>query len=321
MPGYDVDVSNFEFASFFNLKKDFSHIVKRCLESTVKAVFFHGLFFEWQKILLRKIGSNKKAIWVMWGGDLYNPITQGAPMREEVSLLYGVASWQEKDYEFFLKHYGEKRRVPFRYAGQLDFYKDMEVPCKEKIIIVGNSGDSTNNHVEILENLSRFRDIRSYKIILPFGYNGSPEYLSRIMSTVAELSLVENVVVLDKMLSKEDYYSLIAKAEFLIFAHNRQQGGGNITAALFFGTKVIMRERLSIRGEFYVNSLFYSAVNNGHHVFSYETHLENNHIGQLGDITHPEFYDLSIVRNKMKDALFSSEKENDIVSGLNFLSN
>lgn len=249
MPGYDNDVSANPNAFFFDASLDLPAIVDEALTADTVAVIFHGLFFDWQKKLVKDIGTRQKTVWVIWGGDLYNPLKAGRPMTDVVSCLDMVCPLTAGDYDLFLANYPAKPRSTFGYAGMGDLAGIPVPEQKSKQIFVGNSGDSSNCHIEVLDALATMQDIGEYRIVLPVSYSLSPEYEKRLVRHVAELGLEGNVQYLKRIMPPHEYYSLLAQSEFAITAHQRQQGLGNIIASLYFGVKTILRDVIEVNGK------------------------------------------------------------------------
>lgn len=253
MAGYDNDVSGNPNAFFFSAATDLDKVLRELLHDDVAGIFFHGMFFEWQKQLARIVGPRKKSAWIMWGGDLYNPIKLGKPISDVVEQLTAVCPLTDGDYQFFLQHYPEKPRWNFAYAGMSDLV-GIEMPKqKEKQIFVGNSGDPSNCHMEILTALSKKRDIADYRIIMPVSYNLDPSYEIDLVRKVADLGLKDQVTYLKSIIPVREYYGMLAQSEFCITAHHRQQALGNIIASLYFGTKTVLRQNIVFDGKVMLN--------------------------------------------------------------------
>lgn len=248
IPNYDVDVSESPNAFYFSKSTQFDEVLKQCLKNNVVGVFFHGLFFDWQKSLIKKIKHNKKIVWSIWGGDLYNPINEKKLLEEEIRYIDAITTVEIGDYNVFRKAYGEKTRLEFRYPGNVEL-SELHIPTtKKKRIIIGNSGDPSNNHIEIIKTLATKDDIKDYSLVIPMSYNSSPEHKSRVKKELTDKRLFGNVVILEKILPAKEYLELLAESEVLITAHRRQQAVGNLAASIYFGNKTILRK------EFYVNN-------------------------------------------------------------------
>ncbi|MFC4274313.1 TDP-N-acetylfucosamine:lipid II N-acetylfucosaminyltransferase [Achromobacter aloeverae] len=251
--GYDNDIQNNEHAYFFDKRTDFQKIVDLCLRPGVQGVFVHGLFFDWQKSLVKAIGPRAKVIWGIWGGDLYGPINAGKPLFDIVEHVDAVASVTEGDYRLFCNTYGEKPRLQIMYPPALDL-ETVPVPdAKSNVIFVGNSGDAGNLHGEILEHLAGKSDIKDYEIILPLSYNVSNDYKQSLIRLIQKLNLTRQTRLLTDFIPLAKYTDMLANAKFLITAHNRQQALGNMVTALYFGAGTVLRKNILVDGAELVN--------------------------------------------------------------------
>lgn len=249
--GYFVDFENNPNVVSFDYQHDLGRIKKLCLASDVDAVFFHGLFLDWQKKLVKHIGFKKHINWVIWGGDLYNPIKFDKPMRYLTGFVDAIHTLATGDIKLFKDVYGEKQThalgylYPGLYGEKVPVIQKQETP----LIIVGNSGDEANNHVEILQLLSKKSDIKDYKILLPVSYNFTSEYEAELLVHINKLGL-EDITTLQKdFVSPEEYVKTMTSASIFIGAHNRQQAVGNILGSIYGGNKTLLRKNITIQGK------------------------------------------------------------------------
>jgi hypothetical protein len=116
---------------------------------------------------------------------------------------------------------------------------DQSVTCEGSNILLGNSSSLTNNHLEILQFLSK-QPIGARKIITPLSY-GNEDYCEKIIEYGKEL-LPNNFKPLTTFLSKYEYNTILLSCNIAIMNHMRQQALGNIISLLWFGTKVFLNE-------------------------------------------------------------------------------
>jgi hypothetical protein len=219
--------------------------------SRARKVILHGLIGGRLVITLaitsRLLG---KCYWVVWGGDLY--FYQNRKKGIKSSLFEKVRSFVIRrighlvtyikgDYELAKQWYGVKgeRLECFMYPSNL--YKDYALPQKRGNsvnILVGNSADPTNNHVEIFEKLKLYKD-RDIKIFCPLSY-GLAEHAERMVTLGNKLFGDKFSPLLDFM-PFEKYLELLGQIDIAVFAHKRQQGMGNTIILLGLGKKVYMR--------------------------------------------------------------------------------
>lgn len=282
---FDIDLSSNPNAWFFNDAKHMDALLRECLSEDVAAVIFHSMFFDWQKQLVRDIGDRQRTLWVMWGSDLYNPIKDGLPLTEVVRHIDAVCTVTDGDYKIFLEHYPARPQFKFNYA-QENPYAGIPTPKQKlKRIIVGNSGDPSNCHLEILEVLAKKEDIADYEIVLPLSYNLLAEYEPYIRRQAAELGLEKRVTYLKQFLPMRDYYELIAQAEFVITAHHRQQGLGVLVAAMYFGAKTVLRDTIELNGEMVENPAWHTLSRFSTAPVSFDRFVTNP---RLADIPYAE---------------------------------
>ncbi|SMO95907.1 TDP-N-acetylfucosamine:lipid II N-acetylfucosaminyltransferase [Gracilimonas mengyeensis] len=248
---YSVAIDNNPASIIFNFKKDMQSILDVCLKDEVDMVMFHGIFFDWQKKLIKAIGDSKHIGWVIWGGDLYNPVKNNELESLPAKLINSIHTSVKGDRELFSKYYHKVEGFDFAYPYPGLYGKVGEdLPTQsEKRIVVGNSGDASNNHIQILKELSKKKDIGDYQIVLPVAYNFSPEYKSLIEEHISKYGLKGQVQFYEKFISPDEYLNFIASSEIFIAAHDRQQAMGNILMSLYLGKKTILKEKISIHGK------------------------------------------------------------------------
>jgi glycosyltransferase involved in cell wall biosynthesis len=280
--GYDVDVSDNKNAFYFTHQSQLQDIVDICNKNEDIIVFMHGLFFDWQRKIISKINNNK-IIWSIWGGDLYN----NTKIEEKVmKKITHVSTVEQGDYDIFCQKYGFRNHINFRYPPATDFN---QIACndKEKIIFIGNSGDPSNNHIDIINCLSKKQDINNYKLIIPAAYNIPDSYKERIISTLKKHNLFSLTEIQDRFISPEEYLNKLSKAEFLIMAHDRQQGVGTITAAIHSGLKVVLKNTIKNDGKTIKNPVW-KALHEENNIGLIAFDEFNNYC-RLSDITGKDF--------------------------------
>jgi hypothetical protein len=218
-------------------------------------IIIHGLFDSRIIFLLfLQPWLLKKCYWGIWGGELY------AYELDEKTL-----SWRIK--EVF-------RRVLIARVGFLLTYIDGDV-CRARTwygakgvhleclmypsntfseverklisdhgvnIQIGNSADPHNNHFEILDKLSFFKD-QDIQIYAPLSY-GDEAYAESVCKNGTEV-FGEKFIGLKKNLPLDQYLSFLNSIDVAVFAHRRQQGMGNIINLLGLGKKVYLRADIS----------------------------------------------------------------------------
>lgn len=241
-------VKNFA-KQFFPISKELYQADKIILHSYTR----HFLIFFIQPWLW------SKAYWVIWGGDLYNNISPKRGIKallewhlskKVVRSLKGIICFIKGDYDLAVKCYGTKS--PFfecvMYRGNVDFFdssesnKSTEEP---KIIQVGNSASSFNEHTYALDKLAPFKD-ENIKILCPLSYHhDAGEQYAKNVAAYGKKLFGEKFVPITDYMPLEEYLKLLASVDIGVFTHRRQQGLGNSITLLGSGKKVYMHSNVA----------------------------------------------------------------------------
>lgn len=242
-----ISRENIEFITklkYFTLIKDMYKANKIILHGLMSPLLVFIFFL--QPWLL------KKCYWVVWGGDLYYFKNRKRNLktnfyeflrRSVIKNIGGIITHVKKDYELAQKWYGAKGKYYYSFMYPSNLYKEInltDIEKKEKIYIqVGNSADPSNNHKEILEKLSKYKN-ENIEIICPLSY-GDKEYAKKIKSLGNEIFGNKFNPLMD-FLPFDEYIKILSKIDIAIFNHKRQQAMGNIITLLGLGKKVYIRD-------------------------------------------------------------------------------
>ncbi len=233
------------------------------LPEIIKAdeIFFHyfpvgpSLYFWFLSLPILK---RKKVNWKLWGGDLYFYRDENKSLKNRIfeklrrKIIYNVDRIicpVRGDYDLACKIYNTKAKYYYAiYPIWIDFKQIEEVSniqiktSNEKIILLGNSASSTNNHLEVLNWLSLLKT-ENIRIICPLSY-GSEEYAKQVIIRGKEIFHDKFVPVMNFM-SQYEYAKLLLGVDIAIMNHRRQQGLGNLFTLLFLKKKVYIRSDIS----------------------------------------------------------------------------
>ncbi|MGJ0365520.1 TDP-N-acetylfucosamine:lipid II N-acetylfucosaminyltransferase [Aliarcobacter cryaerophilus] len=216
-----------------------------------KKIILHGLWRDKVDILLyfnQKL--LKKCYWVMWGGDFYFPEKQTWFRHKVIKEIGFLVTGTTGDYELAKKWYkasGEHIKC-FNYPSNL--YKDFNMQPKIHNTIniqLGNSADPTNHHIEILQNLTKFKN-ENIQIFVPLSY-GNKEHAKNVILKGKEI-FGDKLIALTEFMPFEKYMKFLSKIDIAIFAHKRQQAMGNTITLLGLGKKVYLDPISTLNGVF-----------------------------------------------------------------------
>lgn len=225
-----------------------------------KKIILHGLFIRQINIILFLFPNLlKKSYWVIWGGDLYHYKFRRKNFKsnlyefvrkkviKKMGNIIPVAS--EYDYDLAKKWYDTKAKKhnafypnPIDY-NYLDKLKNKEKNKDDKITIqIGNSADPMNNHIEILNLLSKHKE-KNIEIIVPLSY-GNQEWAKKVIEKGNDI-FGKKFNPLTDYLPPEEYGEILNSVDIAIFNHDRQQALGNILALLYLGKKVYIKNDIT----------------------------------------------------------------------------
>jgi len=260
--------------SFFTIKD----IKIRKLMKQAEYIFIHYLTEKMSRILF-KFRGKAKILWTIWGADLYEYLPLKLYDRYTTEILdykvlsilkkiyYSfhhvirktviknldyVISRQKGDIRLFKKYFKTKAKCYSQgiYANPVDFEKidnegdsiDEKFNFKKngyKLLLLGNSGTPTNNHLDIMIRLSEMKE-QKFKIICPLSY-GSPVYIKKVIEK-GKMLFGDRFVTLLEFLSPDIYYHILKQIDLAIMYHNRQQGMGNIQILVYLGKPLCMKK-------------------------------------------------------------------------------
>jgi len=178
-----------------------------------------------------------------------------------------VISAHRGDLKLFIKYYRTNAKCLFEniYPNPIDFKKieknriiNKNFTYKEsgiKLILIGNSGGPTNNHLDLMIRLSKIK-IQNFKIICPLSY-GPSSYIQVVVENGYRIFGDRFIPLLD-FLEEDIYYQILKQIDLAIMYHNRQQAIGNIQLLVLLGKVLCMKK----------TSIFFQLLDSGVNVFS-----------------------------------------------------
>ena len=146
------------------------------------------------------------------------------------------------------------KRISFHYCSTKS--RDVswpQVDLSAKRIWVGNSATLTNNHLDVLPILEKYKE---FELHLPLSYSttASDVVVGEAVEKYGKRHFGKFFYAHKDFLPFGEYMKLMSQCALFVFAHRRQQSGGNTTLALRMGGCVVMDER---------NPVFQYARHNG----------------------------------------------------------
>lgn len=227
-------------------------------------IILHGLFSP-QLILLLFMQPwlLKKCYWCIWGGDLYYYKYRKISIKTNIYELIrkkvirkigALITHIKGDYELAQTWYHAKGNYHYCFMYPSNLYKEYNIEKKKldnaKVIIqIGNSADPSNNHIDILKKLEKYKE-SNIEIICSLSY-GDSKYREKVVLQGKKI-FGEKFKPLIDFLPFDEYLNLLVQVDVAIFNHKRQQAMGNITTLLGLGKKVYVRDDVTT-WEFFID--------------------------------------------------------------------
>lgn len=254
--------------------------------SKYDVLIWHGLVVSPKIALFLFINRKflKKSVWVMWGIDLYllkraakglkdNLINYlNKNIRKNIMHVVAIFPTDIQNYKKIIKNNSSKiyyAPYPISQKGFFELENKNEKADRtngEIWIQIGNNANSFNNHLEILEELRRYKD-EKIKIFIPMSYgndwhNKVPNYKEIVKSKAIEYFGKEKVVVLRNLMNNDEYNEFLSQMDIIIIATDRQNALGNILKVMYSGGKVYLSEKNSLYKFFNEKDIFVEKFEN-----------------------------------------------------------
>ncbi|MBY5978947.1 TDP-N-acetylfucosamine:lipid II N-acetylfucosaminyltransferase [Ferrimonas balearica] len=244
-PGPDAMHRDGKFSRYFSMFYQMYKSERVILHGLFDKFVIAGLFF--QPWLL------KKCFWLVWGADLYRQDLDGtspwAPKvffrRFVIRNMGHIVTSIDGDYENAKAWYKPKGRRLAVYTYPSSLYTPaVGTPKNDGVIriLLGNSADPSNNHIEAFEHLKKYAQ-ENIEIYSPLSY-GVPQYRDEVCRVGKELFGDKFKPIVD-FIQYDKYIELLSTIDIAVFNHDRQQAMSNTRMLLGMGKKVYMKSGTS----------------------------------------------------------------------------
>lgn len=223
-------------------------------------VILHGLFDPRLIVILSLMPwIHGKLYWVIWGADLYTKITEKKTIKWKIIEFFrrrllkrigNLVSYIPGDVENARLWYGAKGKYheSLMYNSNIVnpfLFQERDVVSPTNLVVnilVGNSSDPSNGHIEVFEKLKNYAN-ENIRVYVPLSY-GDQSYAKKVMD-IGEKYFGSKFIPLTNFMKLDEYEKFLKEIDIAIFNHKRQQAMGNKITLLGMGKTIYMRSVVS----------------------------------------------------------------------------
>lgn len=239
-------------------------------KKNISSVYIHFLSNSIAYALYKSDLIRLPCYWIMWGADFYGlpAFSDRYYLPKSLPFAWKNNTWKHKLAQFLglpsstyvmkvlkkieyfvgyeeeftltqmaLKH--EMKFVPWEYYFSINELNRPAVNQGQGAILLGNSDDPMNNHLDVLQKLEQVVTT-DQRIIIPVA-GGSKVYIEKLKE-VQSRSKAE-IVLQETLLDSKSFFELMNEVSYVVYGHLRQQGVGTILPLLYAGKKAFLWEQ------------------------------------------------------------------------------
>lgn len=171
---------------------------------------------------------------------------------EYIAKIDYILLFAEEEYIYLKKHWKMPKFVRLNLDNKLS---ETDFSQSENRVIVGNSRNSFNNHLDILDIISKHKTETNFTFFLNYGNKG--RYYQEVLERIYHLN---NYTIFDEFLNKEEFERIYSTSSSLVLNSYRQMALGNIFMAMKYGLKIYLNNKSPLKAWLLHNGINVSSI-------------------------------------------------------------
>lgn len=201
-------------------------------ETTLKLKNKHKSIF---KVLIEKAKRFK----ALFNNNIHLSNNEFKKAISRINYFMGMMDLEHKMLKSYIPELPSFVQLPMVYKNPDKLFKN-----DRETIILGNSRNAVNNHMDILFLIQKNNN-NKYKFLLPFNYGEKSAYTDKVKEVAQK---IHNLTLLEEFYEALEYYEILKSCSALVINSYRQNALGSIFHAISTGLKLYLNESNVVYG-------------------------------------------------------------------------
>lgn len=232
---------------FLCIIKEYNNIIWKAYGNDIYELnrLKRDLFETKTKRVIKEIRPKKQFIKTFLNNQLYNLLFLLA--KNKITHISPVIPIEFKLLTLTYKLKAKEISIPISIIEK--FADRRTINLNSNNILIGNSANEWNNHLDIFSELKNYKDCFD-KIILPISYPKEKKAYREILIHEGKKLFENKLIPLIEFIPLQEYEEYLYSCKCAVFNHHRQAAGGSVGFSIAIGMKVFINPKSELYNHF-----------------------------------------------------------------------